>query len=309
MFTGILCIIAACFCWGLIFVIPLFLSSFSPVEIALGRYLFFGLTSLILLLGHRRHLFQKAYLGAWLNSIWFAFLSTLLSYTSIVFCIRYANSAVAALIFGMSPITIALTGNLFKKEFSFRSFIIPCLVMALGIMFTNIHAFQLDATNVSLYCIGFFCGLLGLASWTWYTIANFHYLKRRPMPTHDWIVMLGVSTLLLVFLSAGIYACLNSMNHYLHWSPELESFLLGSFILGTVSTWAAFYFWNRGNLRLPISLAGQLTVFEMIFGLLFVYLAEERWPTSLEVTGMVLMLIGVLAAFKSLRKVPSHATS
>ena len=307
MISGIVFIIAACLCWGAIFVIPNYLTGFGALEITLGRYFFFGLVSLAALLAAKRHLFQRQYWHFWPKAIVYGFFSTIGCYTGVVYCIQYANSAVAALIFGMSPITIALCGNWIKKEYGFKGFAFPIALMLLGIILVNLDAFEIKGASLPSYCLGLLAGLLSLASWTGYTIANFHfmdkYIKSSPseatLTNNDWVVMSGVATLFLVFVFACIFT---DVSHFFTPSAELTTFLLGSLVQGTICTWLAFFFWNSGNLRLPIALAGQLSIFEMIFGLLLVYLCDQRWPLAFEFTGIFLMIFGVLAAFKTLKK-------
>jgi drug/metabolite transporter (DMT)-like permease len=43
---------------------------------------------------------------------------------------------------------------------------------------------------------------------------------------------------------------------------------------------------------LPISLAGQLSIFETIFGVLFVYALKEHIPPAIECLGIGLLLSG-----------------
>jgi len=52
--------------------------------------------------------------------------------------------------------------------------------------------------------------------------------------------------------------------------------------------------WNAASRYLPLSLSGQLIVFETLFALLYGFLHEGRWPRGLEAAAIVLMLAGVL---------------
>jgi drug/metabolite transporter (DMT)-like permease len=304
MFKGALFVILACLCWGLVFVIPKLIVGFGPIEISLGRFFCYGLVSAALLLIKKRSLFARTYAFAWKKALWLAFISTLISYTSLVFAVHYAQPAAAALIFGMSPITIALYGNWVKKEHDNKQFFLPGLLMLSGIALTNLNAFAFEGSSLGLYLIGLFCAFLSLATWTWYTIANFHFLgKNKEIVPGDWVIMQGVATLALVLFSSLALAFFHlDVDKYFTFTPELKTFFIGSLVLGTLSSWVAFYFWSCGNLRLPISLASQLTIFEMIFGLFFSYLAEKRWPLPSEAAGIALMLVGVLVAFKTLKK-------
>ncbi len=304
MIIGILFVIAACLCWGLIFPIPKMLAGFNPLEVSLGRYFFFGATSFALLLLRKRHLLKRDFFPFWMKALLFALLSTIISYSLLVACIHYSTPAAAALIFGMSPITIALSGNWYRKEYSFRSFLFSLLLIATGIILANFSAFTLGGIALGPYFFGLLCGILSLGSWTWYTIANFHFLGKHPqMPSNDWVTMMGVASFFLVLLTGGAYSFVcPDLAKYCQLTQSLGFFLLGTLILGTVSTWVSFFFWNCANRRLPVSLAGQLMVFEMIFGLFFVYLVEKRLPFPLEIAGIVVMLLGVITAFKTLKK-------
>jgi len=45
MVQGILFALGACLIWGLIFIVPQFMTGFSSIEVALGRYLFYAIIS------------------------------------------------------------------------------------------------------------------------------------------------------------------------------------------------------------------------------------------------------------------------
>ena len=84
------------------------------------------------------------------------------------------------------------------------------------------------------------------------------------------------------------------IDKYLSGTSELQLFLMATAILGCLCSWLATYFWNWGCSLVPISLGGQLTIFETIFGLFFVYLFEKRLPSSFEFAGIAIMLLAVL---------------
>jgi drug/metabolite transporter (DMT)-like permease len=52
--------------------------------------------------------------------------------------------------------------------------------------------------------------------------------------------------------------------------------------------------WNAASRLLPLSLSGQLIVFETLFALLYGFLHEGRWPKGLETAAILLMLACVL---------------
>jgi drug/metabolite transporter (DMT)-like permease len=303
MLIGVLLVIAACFCWGINVVVPQFLMHFNPIEVAMSRFIFFGLISFLILLAKKRHLLEKRFLKPWFKSIQLTFFATIFGYSCTVFGIQYANSAVTALIVGLSPITIALFANLSKREFSYSKFIFPALLMILGIVLVNLSAFSNSEKALNLYLLGLLFAFVSLSCWTLYTIGNHRYLsKNKEMAPTDWVIMMGVSSLILSILAGVVLFFFTDLAKFHPKNPHFHHFLLGGFLLGAMSSWVGFLLWNYGNKRLPISLAGQLTIFEMIFGLSFTYIVQKKIPLPLEITGIVIILTGVLLAFKKLKK-------
>jgi drug/metabolite transporter (DMT)-like permease len=112
------------------------------------------------------------------------------------------------------------------------------------------------------------------------------------------LLFFGVATLLWVvvfaiFLSVFFKNQLQ-MEKYLAPNLELARFLIGSAILGLLCSWVGAFLWNRASLYLPVSLAGQLTIFETIFGVIFVYILERHLPPVTESIGMAILLIAIL---------------
>ena len=97
MFKGIAFALSACFIWGLIFIIPSYMSNYSSIEIALGRYLFYGGISLLLLLKARVQGFSSYPLSVWIKAFYLSILSGY--YLWVVLAIRYASPENCALVF------------------------------------------------------------------------------------------------------------------------------------------------------------------------------------------------------------------
>ena len=137
MLLGIFFVISACFMWGLIFVVPQFMEGYSPMEVALVRYFFYGVMSCVFLLGWRRDIFRSLSKQALWKALWFGLIANILYYPCLVFSIRYATPVIATLIFGLSPIAIALYGNWRQQECSYKSLALPALAIATGLIFVN----------------------------------------------------------------------------------------------------------------------------------------------------------------------------
>jgi len=298
MLKGIAFALAACFVWGLIFVIPGFMGSFSPFEVALGRYSFYGLISSILFLNLRRKGSCSYPRKIWLQALLFSFASTFFYYICLVLGLRYSTPAISALVLGVSPIAIAFYGNLRKKELDFSRLILPSLFILIGLIIINAPHLHMHETPAN-YLLGLFCSFLSLAAWSWYVVANSEFFKKYPdVQSCDWSTMIGVSTIFWVILCSTVthlfFPTEFALEKYTFDNDSFSCFLIGSCILGLVCSWVGAYCWNRANHYLPVTLAGQLTIFETIFGVVFVYLVEQRMPPLMELVGMSCLIGAVL---------------
>ena len=58
-------------------------------------------------------------------------------------------------------------------------------------------------------------------------------------------------------------------------------------------------FWNRASRLLPLTLTGQMIVFETLFALLYAFAWQQRWPTLLEALAIVFLVAGIVQALFS----------
>lgn len=311
MFKGIVFALSACFIWGLIFVIPQFMSSFSSIEIVICRYLFFGALSSFLLLHKRVNGFCRYPLSVWFKAIFLSFLSGY--YLWVVLAIRYTSPEVCALALGISPITIAFYGNWKEEEGNFNLLILPSFLILIGLIMINAPHITVTS-SLSEYTLGLLFCLIALSSWTLYVVLNSRFLKDNPqIRSDDWATIQGVATLFWVgvcVLASSVFLWdYIDMHKYFTWNHELMSFLIGCATLGLLCSWVGATLWNKASVYLPVSLAGQLMIFETIFGVVFVYLLNQQMPSALESTGIVLLLGAVIYGIRALSSETAPASA
>ncbi len=307
-FKGILFVLAACLIWGLIFVVPQFMEGFSSIEIATGRYFFYGIVSLCLFFKGK---LQNLPLHAWTKSLVYSLIYAVGYYPCVILGLRYATPPICALIMGIGPITIALYGNLREKECSYQSLVLPSLLIFTGLAVINGPALFASETP-STYLLGLFTCFIALFTFSWYVVVNARFLKNnKDISSSEWSTLSGVTTLfwvILFMLGTGLFFKESlDIGKYLTVTPELGGFLAGCAILGVFCSWLGIFLWNKATLYLPVSFAGQLTIFETIFGLLFIYILEQRLPTGLEGFGIALFLIAIGEGIRQSSKLsPAH---
>jgi drug/metabolite transporter (DMT)-like permease len=60
--------------------------------------------------------------------------------------------------------------------------------------------------------------------------------------------------------------------------------------------------WNRMSRLLPLTLIGQMILFETMFGLLYGFVWEQRLPTTLELIALVSIVASVLLCLSAHRR-------
>ncbi len=302
MVKGIIYALIACLIWGLIFVVPQFMEGFNSLEVAFGRYFFYGIFSLFIFARIKlRGTFNYSFYY-WKQALIFSLITTIGYYPFVVLSLRYSSPAICALILGISPITIAFYGNWRLKECDYRSLLFPALMIFLGMILINAPHFINEVFPVSHF-LGLICALLALFTWTWYAVANAKILKdHSELTSSDWSTMMGVATLFWVGVFGLFFGFFFKehieMDKYFTFDATWIKFIIGAAVLGFICSWVGAYLWNKASTYLPVSLAGQLMIFETIFGLVFVYVIEQRMPPMIEFLGVTILLLSIIYAMR-----------
>lgn len=284
--------------WGLTFIAPHLAPGFGPVAISVARFLAYGGLSLLLLVLARAplgDLLRRHGLAAFL----LALASCTIYFVLMVMAVQRIGAALTALIIGLLPITVPLSGAWGDRRLLRR--ILPALALiAAGLALIQWPA--LNGLAALPDALGLLCALGALAVWNIYALGNARYLARHPeIGARDWASLIGVMTLpslppLLLLLPATGEG-LPPPGDAAAWAG------LGvmAAATGIGSAWIATWFWNIASRRLPVALAGQLIVSETVFALLYAFAFEGRWPQPLEAAALALVLAGVTWGVRALR--------
>jgi drug/metabolite transporter (DMT)-like permease len=297
LLIGLLCGLVAGAFWGGVFLAPKLLYAFTPLQMTAGRYLCYGLASAALLAPGARKVLARLTLTDWRDLAGLSLLGNIVYYVCLAIAVQIAGVAPASLIIGLLPVTITLVGAQNRlgpgEGVPLRRLVAPLLLVAGGVLCINIAAFQ-TVTNVSVarLSLGLLAAVGALVVWTVYAVWNARRLAATPrFNSHEWSLLTGVVTGLLSLLLVIPAFFLRAAVHVpaawtLFWGVSL-AVALGASVIGNG-------LWNAASRLLPLSLSGQLIVFETLFALLYGFLHEGRWPLPLESAAIVLMVAGVL---------------
>ena len=323
MLIGVACGASANFLWGLAFLVPVLLPDTGSAVITLGRYLCYGVASTCVLLALRGAglgQFRRLGAGGWRTVLLFALTGNLAYYFFLVQGVALAGAPVVTVIIGTLPVTVALYGNWRRREFPFSRLAPSVGLIAVGLVLVNLM--EVDWRGVDpgrslpQQLLGIASAVTSLGLWTWFGVANASFLKAHPQVSPMlWSTLIGVGTLVLTLAALPVLA-LGGMGLTAELGDgPLLPLVLGSLLLGVVVSWGGTLLWNRASELLPVSLAGQLIVFETVSGLTYVFIATVRVPPVPELAGIAVLLAGVLIGIRRAqapaanRERPQHATT
>lgn len=294
--------ITACLLWGLIFIVPLPLSNFSPFDIVLGRYFCFGVLSVCFFCAHWLLSKKQNHFRYWKEAILSSLVMNIFYFTFLNLGLRYSSPSFIALLVGSAPIVISFLMYLKKKEGRGETLLLTAGAVFLGLIIVNAEGLYNDWGNHSLadFSLGILFGMLALATWSWYVIFNTEFLKKnQDITASEWTHKIGIMTFLITLVIGSFRLFFLSEEDRILFSNEGISFFMGVFILGFFCSTIAFTLWNAASKKLSASLSGQIAILETVFGLLFIYIYYNKLPTVLELIGILLIIGAVSKALQT----------
>ena len=299
MLTGVLCGVLAGALWGMVFIVPELLPGFSPVELAVGRYTAYGAISLGLMLPGLRRLLRLLQPRDYAALLRQALSGNLVYYMLLAFGVKLAGVAPTSLIIGLIPVAVTLLGRRDHGAVPLKRLMLPLLVIGIAIACINIDAFrhaQASGAGLASTVLGLACAAGALACWTWYALDNARYLKRNPQfSSGQWSSLYGLASG-LVALPIGALAMVWAQAGGTHLPTPGRDWLLFWFYNGMLALGASVignHLWNIASRRLPVTLTGQLILFETVSAMLYGFLWRAEPPRLLEVIAIVMLVAGV----------------
>jgi drug/metabolite transporter (DMT)-like permease len=283
--------------WGLVFLAPQVLDDFSPMQLAAARYLAYGVAAALLLAPRWRVVLPQLGRAEWGALAWLSVLGNILYYVLLASAVQWAGGASTSLIIGLLPLVVTVVGARDAGAIRFMALAPPLLLSLCGVALVGVESLLAEAgrpatgDSIWLRAAGLLCACGALISWSAYSIGNSRWLARRPqISAHDWSLLTGIATgalALLLVLPAFWQGPVHTGAAWLRfWGVNVSVAILASVVGNAL--------WNRASRLLPLTLMGQMIVFETMFALLYGFLWEQRLPGKLEVLAILCLLTGVL---------------
>ncbi len=300
MNLGLLAAFIATALWGLSFFLPVFLPEFSSFEVAIGRFVFYGVASTGFSLVKLKGRLDRLPWHFWKLALVFTLASLLLYYVLLVESIRFLGGSFGVALASLLPVASSIFGNFRHKVYPWKQLFIPIFGIFLGLFLMQYESFiSLDGVTPSFF-IGCLCSFSAISLWSWYTVTNGEFLrKEKNVDGTDWVSLMGLFSLvggvalfvLLYFFHPETLYLLNASQE------ETQRYFLASLTNGILVSFLTNVFWNFASRRLPMAFLGQLAVLEIFFGLFYVYLYGWTLPTLFEFLGLCLIFSGLTISF------------
>ncbi|QLR80010.1 DMT family transporter [Citrobacter freundii] len=314
MISGVLYALLAGLMWGLIFVGPLIVPEYPAVLQSMGRYLALGLIALpIAWLGRVR--LRQLVRKDWITALTLTMMGNLIYYVCLASAIQRTGAPVSTMIIGTLPVVIPVFANLLYSQRDGKLSwwrLSPALVLiGIGLLCVNISELNQGLPDFSgwRYGSGIALALVSVVCWAWYALRNARWLRENPdkhpmmWATAQALVTLPVS--LLGYIAACLWLNGQTPDFALPFGPRPGVFIGLMIAIAVLCSWVGALCWNVASQKLPTVILGPLIVFETLAGLLYTFILREEFPPLLTVSGIALLMIGVVIAVRAKPQKPS----
>lgn len=299
--TGVACGMAAGALWGLVFLAPELARGFTPLQLAAGRFLAYGLFAAVLLRPRWTALRSTLRARDWRALCWLSLLGNSLYYVLLANAVQRGGIAMTSLVIGFLPVAVTVIGSRDDHAVPLRR-LAPSLLLGLaGVGCIGWQALGAETARGGV--VGLLSAVGALVSWTCYAVGNSRQLARLPdVSVHDWNLATGVVTgAQALVLLALTFLLGDGIGHTAAEWGRLIAVVTGVALAASIVGNA---FWNRMSRLLPLTMVGQMILFETLFALLYGFLWERRLPTVWEGAAMGLVVLSVLSCVRAHRARP-----
>jgi len=283
--------------WGTVFIAPKWLAAFSPAELAFGRYTAYAALAAVALLPTWRATWRKIARPDLAAMVRQALAGNVVYYVLLGYGVQLAGVTLTSLVIGVLPLSVTLAGRRDAGAVPLRVLAWPLAVVAAGIACINVDLFLHGGPvggSAARKLVGLACAVGGLVCWTYYTLDNTRYLKRvHKFSGREWSALYGLTSGTLALAAAAAWWLAGGRLPADTPGRDWGAFWLVCAFLAVGASLVGNQLWNIASRRVPVTLSGQLIVFETLFALLYGFALDRAMPRPLEWAAMGLLAVGV----------------
>lgn len=291
--------------WGVIFLAPTLVPGFTALQLSTARYLTYGIISLTIMAPKLKRVASQFGTAEWIALGWLSLIGNIVYYVLISTAVQLSGVAFTSIIIGFLPVAVTIIGSRDHGAVSLKRLWPSLLFGAIGIFGVSWQSLTETQSGLDMSrVIGLLCALGALASWTAFAVGNARWLtKLHHVSADEWNLMTGVVTgalALVLVIPAFVFAGeSHTTDQWLNFALIASAVAFMASILGNA-------FWNRMSRLLPLTMVGQMILFETLFALLYGFLWEQRGPTLIESAAIVSVVVSVLLCMQAHRPAKVH---
>ena len=290
--------------WGLVFLAPEFAGEFGPLQLSIGRYLCYGLIAAALILPRWHVVTRQLDKRTWFDLIWLALAGNALYYVLLSSAVQNGGIALTSLVNGFLPVAVTIVGARERGAVPLRILVPSLLLCVAGGACIAWQAVGIESGSPDRNrWLGLICAFGTLACWAAYAVGNTRALTRVPrVSAQDWNLLMGVVAGIQCLALIPLAIAVEDVRHD---SEAWLRFGLVSLGVALLASIAGNALWNRMSRVLPLTLIGQMILFQSLFALVYGLMWEQRFPTLLESVGLALVATSVFACVAAHRRLPA----
>ncbi|GBQ87451.1 DMT family transporter [Asaia krungthepensis] len=307
---GLICGAGAGALWGLVFLAPELIRDFSPLDLAAGRYLAYGLISILLLGARLPALCRILEKRDWKSLFWLSFFGNSFYYVMLSMAVQQGGIALTSLVIGFMPVAVTIIGSRDDDAPAFIKLapsLFFCMTGALCVGWQAVFQGGSGAEAGHSSVLGLLCACAALVSWTGFAVGNSRALGRlHRVSSHEWNLLTGLVTGAQAVILLVVALLMDDTAH-----PHAAWMKFASVSAGVavIASLCGNALWNRMSRLLPLTLTGQMILFETLFALLYGFLWDWRLPHPLEIGAFCFIVLSVLSCVAAHRKPSVDAVS
>lgn len=287
--------------WGLVFLAPELAREFSPLQLTVGRYLFYGAISALLIWPLRHAIFAKIKRREWIALIWLSLAGNTLYYVLLSSAVQLSGIAITSLVIGFLPVAVTIIGSRDHGAVPLQRLVPSLLLCVGGAVCIGWQAITLPASgSEKAQVTGLVCAIGALVSWTSYAVGNQRWLVQLSnISAQEWNLLTGIVTGAQALTLIPIITALNNNHH-----GELEWLRFAGVSMGiaVLASIVGNALWNRMSRILPMTLVGQMILFETLFALIYGFVWEQRLPSLPEIAAFMFVVTSVISCITAHQK-------